>query len=543
VRHRLRSILLVAVTATAAVGGAVGASPASAAPRCDVPKPPPICFEPPEQYPPTGALSEVRRVPAGVSVAGEASDANAPNTPVNVDVTIDGAKVATLVANQAGKRYSGVVPARAGSRVCAIARDIGGGGDTTVGCVNTTIRVDPLGAFDTLYHDSGRVRVRGWALDYDSAGTVTLLARDETGASMGTVPANAYRPDIGAVNPGYGDYHGFDLLLPERPADGAHQVCLTMVNIGSGVDVGLGCKGYTVKHQPFGVFESLVRDGDQLALRGWAADPDGPPAQVDVEYYVDGALAGTERAGEPREDIVDDWPGYGPYHGFEATVPAAMAAGSHTVCVKARNLFAGADPLTQIGCHTYTVKAAVATPQFGQSTVASTAIRIDWADDPATQGFRVERATDGGAWQLMAEWDYSWLQDTNLLPGHHYCYRVTARNDRPSTASAEICHDTLLLPLPWATGLAVTGADASSVTLRWSDNATAETGYELTWNKVGAPAGEAKRLTLPARAGTGEMAHRIGFLEPQSFYWVTVTPVNPAHEATPISGISVRTSA
>ncbi|MFC0526648.1 hypothetical protein [Phytohabitans kaempferiae] len=504
--------------------------------------PPPICGEQPEVYPPTGTLTQVQRVPAGVSVAGTASDDDAPSSPVSVDITIDGARVGTLVANQTGKRYSGVVPARAGSRVCAIARDIGGGGDTTLGCVNTTIRVDPFGAWEALWHDSGRVRVKGWAIDPDSTAALSVEARDNAGALLATIPANVNRPDIGQANAGYGDYHGFDAQLPEKPADGSHQICLTMVNLGAGTNTGLGCKSYTVKHQPFGVFESLVRDGEQLALRGWAADPDGPTAQIDVDYYIDGVLRGTERAGKVREDVANDWPGYGPYHGFETTLPANMSAGNHTVCVKARNILAGVDPATQIGCHTYSVKAAVATPRFDPATVASTSIRIDWADDPVAQGFRIERSADGGPWRMLGEWDYSWFVDSGLRPGHDYCYRVTASNDRPSSASAETCHKTLLLPLPAASGLTQSAGDASSATVKWNDNATTETGYVLTWNRSGASPSEAKRVELPARAGTGEMVHRIGSLEPNTWYWVTVTPVNPAHEAAPVAGLSVRTT-
>lgn len=67
-----------------------------------------------------------------------------------------------------------------------------------------------------------------------------------------------------------------------------------------------------------------------VRVAGWIIDP-ATPASVDVYVWIDGGGAGSGYASLYRPDVGDAYPGYGPYHGFDVTVPAAP--GFHTVCM------------------------------------------------------------------------------------------------------------------------------------------------------------------------------------------------------------------
>ncbi|AEB42716.1 ETX/MTX2 family pore-forming toxin [Micromonospora maris] len=133
----------------------VAAQPASAAPNCNVPIPPPACgYEPPEDPPPPsgfvpvlafdGARQTVSR--DGVHVWGWTADNDAPTTALNVNISIDGTQVRSMVANQhrpdvaaaypnygAAHGFEVVLPASAaGHNVCVTAISVGGGANKSV---------------------------------------------------------------------------------------------------------------------------------------------------------------------------------------------------------------------------------------------------------------------------------------------------------------------------------------------------------------------------------------------------------------------------
>ncbi len=60
---------------------------------------------------------------------------------------------------------------------------------------------------------SGGLRARGWALDPDKLGPITVHLY-VTGGGAYPVPANSSRPDIADAFPGYGRKHGFIGTLP-----------------------------------------------------------------------------------------------------------------------------------------------------------------------------------------------------------------------------------------------------------------------------------------------------------------------------------------
>lgn len=103
---------------------------------------------------------------------------------------------------------------------------------------------------------------------------------------------------------------------------------------------------------PFGSFDAGAGMPDnKMRVSGWAIDPD-TAAPIDVHTYVDGAFAGATRADQPRPDVGNVYPGYGPNHGFNTVVPATP--GAHNVCTYAINVAYG-NANTLLGCRSVTV--------------------------------------------------------------------------------------------------------------------------------------------------------------------------------------------
>jgi len=507
------------------------APPASAAPAADAVCKPVDCDDQDGDFhDPTGEFGIVERRPDGVHVRGAARDID--GGPVTVDISIDGTKVGSLVANQPGDVFAGVVTPRNGTRVCAIARNVGPGLNGDLGCEFLTISVDPYGAFDELVHANGLVTLRGWTIDPDSVAPTDVHVYVDNVWTGVPVRAGGARPDIGQSNPPYGPDHGFAVTLPENPNDGTHTVCVYGMNTGPGIgttNTQLGCKTYTVRHLPFGGYDELTRTGSTLTVRGWAADPDQKTTPVLVDVSVDNAVVRTVTANGARPDIGASMPDYGPAHGFAVDVAAAMTAGNHTVCVSARNLSLGALGSVSLGCKAYSVRSPVAQPVVAYEAM-SKQVELDWADDSAAQRFRVERL-EGGSWRLLTDnaGRSAWT-DASLTPDTEYCYRVTAVNDRPSEATGSVCARTLKLPLPAVTDVRITAATDTSITLHWRDNALEETGQVVAWKVAGADGGTAKRVELPASAGTGEMTYTVTGLTPNTEYEVGTLPAAPGFE-------------
>jgi len=547
VRHRSRAVLSVLLGAAFTVATAiVGVTPASAEPHCTEGDPDPACNDypdPPGSHDPTGRLDAVIRQVNGVQVVGWAVDPSIPGTLVTVDITIDGVVVGDVLADKPGggdggnTKFDAVVPARAGSQVCAKPRNIGAGTARSIGCVERTIKVDPFGAWESITHEGANVRVKGWAIDPDTTGTNYIEAYDENRTFLGTVAADKPRTDVGDDNSGYGSYHGFDHVFPENPRDGDHQICLGMVNVGPGQHAGLGCKSYTVRHLPWGSFDEMSRSGDDLWLMGWVVDDDAKTTPVTIDVFVDRELKASRPADRYRQAVGDNLPDYGYHHGYDVTVPdiAAMAPGKHEVCVEARNVGAGTADGQQLGCKEYTMAATavapVVTPLVPNVSLYATSVQLTWKGDPANQAVRIDRSVAGGPWQRVQEKvTVDRYTDRDVTADTRYCYRLTAYNDRPSEATTEVCATTLLPELPAPTGLTVTGRGDTSVTLRWTDRAPNETHYLLGYRVTGTDGPTV--LTVPALSGTGGMTYTVTGLKPNTSYTFGVSPVNPAHDAT-----------
>ncbi|MEV0397308.1 fibronectin type III domain-containing protein [Polymorphospora rubra] len=527
-KRRIRAAILAVLAAS--VGLVAQANPAHARPDCDVPDPPPIC-DGAGSHDPEGDLTGATRVPAGVSVTGWATDPDGGR--VQVDISIGGTKVGTVTAGSGGS-FSGTVPARPGSTVCARALSNGAGSSKLIGCVNLAVAVDPVGAVDRIERVGTDLVLHGWAIDGDTTDAIWLHVYQD-GVFATAAPADRALSAPPAGYPGYGTGHGFAVTVPERPGDGEHNVCVYAINVGAGtVNTELGCRTYTVRHDPTGALDEVTRTGNTLRVRGWSADPDEPQTPTEVHIYDSGVFVRSVTANGHRPDLPGE---YGPTHGYDVTdLPANMTPGPHTVCAYAINRSHGVHN-TQLGCRNYAVPAPVAAPTinpFGEWDIYSNEIHVSWTDNSTSEdGYRVERSVAGGPWaEISRRTDaFRSLTDRNLTPNTRHCYRVIAFNEL-TEAAAEVCATTKQPPLPQPTGLTVVGRTDTTLTVRWTDNAEGEDHYLLGW---GRPTDQIlpRIISIPANPGTGEMTYTVTGLDSSTDYRVAVSPRKAGHDTAP----------
>jgi hypothetical protein len=197
---------------------------------CDPPVDPPDPPDSGSESNPTGSLNTVSRQPAGLSVTGTAKD---PDTTaaLQVVITVDGTSIGTLTATAATGAFSGTLPTRAGTKVCAKAVNKGPGVDTVVGCLTYTVSFDPYGSLDVVSPSPAGLLVQGWSVDPDTASPISVQVYLD-GAFATTVTASGDRPDVATAYPGYGSLHGYDVTVPAGP--GLHTICAYAINTGPG---------------------------------------------------------------------------------------------------------------------------------------------------------------------------------------------------------------------------------------------------------------------------------------------------------------------
>jgi hypothetical protein len=98
---------------------------------------------------------------------------------------------------------------------------------------------------------------------------------------------------------------------------------------------------------PFGVIDTLFRDGNSVTGSGWVIDPD-TAASIPVHVYVNGVGYGLMANGS-RPDVAGGLPAYGPAHGYSFSIP--VAAGSARVCIYGIEI-AGTGGNVLLGCRT-----------------------------------------------------------------------------------------------------------------------------------------------------------------------------------------------
>jgi hypothetical protein len=130
-------------------------------------------------------------------------------------------------------------------RVCAYGINLGTGHNALLGCGTRVVRHSPFGNLSSALARPDGVAVRGWAIDPDTTGAVTVRVSVDGGAPR-LVAAGQSRTDLGTAYPDYGPAHAFAVLV--HPAKGRHRICVTADNARGtpGAATGLGCRTLTL---------------------------------------------------------------------------------------------------------------------------------------------------------------------------------------------------------------------------------------------------------------------------------------------------------
>ncbi|RLK47768.1 hypothetical protein C7474_2365 [Microbacterium telephonicum] len=328
-----------------------------------------------------------------ITVQGWAIDPDEQTTALSVSLTVDGvANWGTFTANSSRPDVGAAYPAAGNNHgmngvfeidggehtVCVTVKNIGRGQDANFGC--STISVTTASPYGGTSAEAvpGGVRVTGWTLDTDTkdALAVHIYLDDSVSAHV----ANAYRPDVAKVFPGFGDFHGLDVTIPAAVGD--HKVCAYGINVGRGSNALIGCHDVTVvaKGDPVGRMTAVAQAGG-VRVTGWAHDPNDGSKSVGVHVYADGKAVASTTADLARTDLTDAYPGVGPNHGYD--VSAKLPAGTKQVCTYGINIGLGTNAL--LSCTSVTVMSG---SPFGgiDTTLESDGVRLrGWTIDPDTQ--------------------------------------------------------------------------------------------------------------------------------------------------------------
>jgi GH25 family lysozyme M1 (1,4-beta-N-acetylmuramidase) len=307
---------------------------------------------------PLGSFDTLRQEPGGLRVTGWAVD---PDTSGSIDVGIfvDGQPRLSARADKprpdvqtafslSGDQHGfdalvpGVGPGPA--EVCVFGINVGPGTHRILGCRTITVGQVPFGHVDIAEVGNGGLRVKGWAIDPDTAAPIDMHVYVD-GQYRGPVKADQSRPDVGAAFPGYGSNHGFESLVGNL-SNTAHTVCVYAINVGPGWgNPRFPCRTVSPRGAPFGSFDIATSTGSGVRVAGWAIDPD-TTAPIDVHVYVNGALT-TITADKHRPDVGAAFPAFGSNHGFDQVI--AAGPGAKQICVWAVNVSIGFGD-QQLGC-------------------------------------------------------------------------------------------------------------------------------------------------------------------------------------------------
>jgi len=87
----------------------------------------------------------------------------------------------------------------------------------------------------------------------------------------------------------------------------------------------------------FSNFNPLLRGAidtaDQTRVTGWAYDPHAADDALEVQLFIDGRFAASQRAGQPRPDVVQAKVAASPNHGFTFAFEPHLVPGKHTAQV------------------------------------------------------------------------------------------------------------------------------------------------------------------------------------------------------------------
>lgn len=280
----------------------------------------------------------------------------------------------------------------------------------------------PVGSLDAVRQTSpGVVTASGWALDPDEAARPIAVRIYVDGRYVQDATASTDRPDVGASQAGAGSAHGYSVDL--SGISGSHQVCVYALNDGPGENTTLGCRTLTVGGSPVGNLEAVQRTGPgTIAVRGWTLDPD-TAASIPLHVYVGGRPT-VFSAGESRSDIGAFFPGYGPQHGYTATITGV--SGTQDVCAYGINS-AGTGANSTLGCRSITLPTSPVGALDSVTVSGSTISARGWALDPDTAAsIPVHVYVDGRATVGTASLDRPDVAAANPGFGARHGYQVSS---------------------------------------------------------------------------------------------------------------------
>jgi hypothetical protein len=149
---------------------------------------------------------------------------------------------------------------------------------------------------------------------------------------------------------------------------------------------------------PRGSFDAVSSPAPgQVAISGWAFDPDAPHKQVAIRAYLGGeADEGATRyelgpvAGQERADLASLYPRAGGAHGFEASF-AVVGSGRQRVCVYALDIGPGSDKL--LGCRDVGVPVPISLLRTRTAgNIVHLSLRCEWPVGTQCPGQVVVRA-------------------------------------------------------------------------------------------------------------------------------------------------------
>lgn len=354
---------------------------------------------------PIGRVESVSTTPGAVRLQGWTVDPDS-SASLDVHVYVDGAGNGAYRANlprpdvEAAYRLGAehgfdiTIPVRSGSfEVCLAFINVGAGQNTWSCHTAATPSGSPFGNVESAQIEGRSMVLSGWVIDPDVASPIDVHAYVNGSAWGGATTANLPRTDVGRAYPGYGNAHGFRIVVP-LPV-GTNAVHLAFVNVGGGANTWpTPSEARLDSGPPFGNLESAVAGPGTVTIGGWAIDPD-TASSIEMHVYVDGRARGAIRADLSRPDVARANAGYGDAHGFSTTI-GGLSGGRHEVCVAAINV--------RYGQNTWfcrTVDLPTGSP-FGNlesvTTSGTTATLTGWAIDPDVTGPVDIHVYVSGAW-------------------------------------------------------------------------------------------------------------------------------------------------
>jgi hypothetical protein len=260
----------------------------------------------------------------GFVVSGWAADRDSLEVATDVEIEIDGVKVATVAANMprpdvglnGNRGFRWEIPAgylqgeQWTVRTFAVDRR-GGPRYELIGSPKTFRNTLPEGTYAGMEGDFTLV---GWAWDVDDPARSIPVEVHVDGQYFSTIIADVPRPDLGLVG-----NHGFRLRMPVSLLDGnEHRVNMIALDPDGGPSREILNSPVIFKNQvPTGMVNEI---GSNFVLSGWAQDLDAPGASIEVEILIDGEITERVTANMASPDQAGD-------RGFQWAIPASLLEG------------------------------------------------------------------------------------------------------------------------------------------------------------------------------------------------------------------------